>query len=90
MDRLFHSVAGCAGSRAVGVILTGMGRDGANGLSALRAAGASTIGQDEASAIVYGMPRAAYEIGAVMRQLPLEKIGPEIMRLCRVPVQEVA
>ena len=90
VDRLFHAVAACAGPRAVGAILTGMGRDGANGLSALRANGADTIGQDEATSIVYGMPRAAQECGAVMRQLPLEKIGPEILRLCRVPTREVA
>jgi two-component system, chemotaxis family, protein-glutamate methylesterase/glutaminase len=83
VDRLFHSVAHCAGAKAVGVILTGMGRDGAQGLAALRASGADTIGQDEATSIVYGMPRVAQEIGAVARQLPLEKIGAEIMRLCR-------
>lgn len=83
VDRLFHSVARCAGAKAVGVILTGMGRDGADGLSALRTIGADTVGQDEATSIVYGMPRVAQEIGAVARQLPLEKIGTEIMRLCR-------
>jgi two-component system, chemotaxis family, protein-glutamate methylesterase/glutaminase len=83
VDQLFHSVAAHAGARAVGVILTGMGRDGAEGLKAIRAAGADTIGQDEATSIVYGMPRVAEELGAVARQLPLEKIGPEILRLCR-------
>ena len=82
VDVLFHSMAANAGPRAIGVILTGMGSDGADGLLAMRKAGGGTIGQDEASAIIYGMPRAAFERGAVMTQLPLEKIGPEILRLC--------
>jgi two-component system chemotaxis response regulator CheB len=59
----------------VGVILTGMGRDGAAGLLAMRQAGAATLGQDEATCVVYGMPRAAAEIGAVERQLPLDRIA---------------
>jgi two-component system chemotaxis response regulator CheB len=82
VDMLFQSVARCAGARAIGVILTGMGRDGARGLLAIRNAGGATIGQDESSSVVYGMPRVAFEEGAVERQLPLEKIGPEILRLC--------
>ena len=69
------------GAAALGVILTGMGRDGARGLLALREAGARTLGQDEATSVVYGMPKAAFELGAVERQLPLEKIAPEIFRL---------
>jgi len=89
VDRLFHSVAKSAGAQAVGAILTGMGRDGASGLAAMRAAGALTIGQDEATSIVYGMPRAAFEAGAVSNQLPLEKIGPELIRLCMDAVKEV-
>jgi len=88
VDRLFHSVAKSAGSRAVGIILTGMGRDGAAGLAAMRAAGAQTIGQDEATSVVYGMPRAAFELGAVMTQLPLESIGKEALRLCATAKQE--
>lgn len=80
-DVLFHSVAGAAGPRAIGVILTGMGSDGANGLREMRAAGAHTLGQDEASCIVFGMPRAAQQIGAVERLLPLPQIGPAILRL---------
>lgn len=82
VDVLFRSVARSAGRRAIGVILTGMGRDGAQGLYEMRQAGALTLGQDEASSVVYGMPRAAFEAGAVERQLPLEKLGPEIIRQC--------
>ena len=85
VDRLFHSMAAIAGAEAIGIILTGMGHDGAAGLGAMRTAGASTIGQDEATSVVYGMPRAAFEGGAVALQLPLEKIGDEIMRQCRKP-----
>ncbi len=79
VDVLFHSVARHAGAESVGVILTGMGRDGANGLLAMRQAGARTIGQDEASSIVYGMPRAAFEAGAVGKQVSLDHIGAEIL-----------
>ncbi len=90
MDRLFESAARVAGKDCVAALLTGMGRDGAAGLLALRQSGAITLGQDEASSVVYGMPRAAFEAGAVASQLSLEKIGPELMRLCRQPaLQEV-
>lgn len=82
VDVLFQSVALLAKSKAVGAILTGMGRDGASGLLAMRKAGADTLGQDEASCIVYGMPKAAFELGSVERQLPLEKIGSAILNLC--------
>ncbi|MGV9005202.1 MAG: protein-glutamate methylesterase/protein-glutamine glutaminase [Brevundimonas sp.] len=75
VDVLFHSAAVALGPRAVGVILTGMGRDGAEGLLAMRTAGAVTIGQDEASCVVFGMPRVADELGAVQRQLPLDRIA---------------
>ena len=71
---LFESAAKVAGKNTVGVILTGMGRDGAEGLLSMRQAGAVTIGQDEASCIVYGMPRAAFELGAVEKQYPLSSI----------------
>jgi two-component system chemotaxis response regulator CheB len=81
VDRLFESVARSAKARAVGVILTGMGRDGARGLLSIREAGGRTLGQNEATCVVYGMPKAAFEIGAVERQLPLEKIGPAIRQL---------
>lgn len=80
VDILFNSAAECAGSRAIGVILTGMGRDGAAGLLRMRQAGACTIGQDAATSLVYGMPRAAWELGAVEKQLGLELIAGELQR----------
>jgi two-component system chemotaxis response regulator CheB len=81
VDALFHSVAKAAGSKSVGVILTGMGSDGAKGLLALRQAGARTLGQDEATSIVYGMPKVAAQLGAVQKQLPLTSIAAEIANL---------
>lgn len=74
VDVLFHSVAEVAGSRALGIILTGMGGDGAKGLLAMRQAGARTVGQDESTCIVYGMPKVAYELGAVEYQEKLADI----------------
>jgi two-component system chemotaxis response regulator CheB len=82
VDELFRSVAESAGPAAVGVILTGMGRDGAEGLLGMRRAGAQTFGQDEASCVVYGMPRAAFEIGAVMRQAPLSALADLALSAC--------
>lgn len=79
VDVLFRSVARAAGAEALGVILTGMGGDGAAGLLEMRQAGAQTIGQNAATSFIYGMPRVAFEKGAVERQLPLDKIGPEIL-----------
>jgi two-component system chemotaxis response regulator CheB len=79
VDILFHSVAEAAGRKALGVILTGMGRDGANGLLAMRRAGARTIGQDEESSVVYGMPKAAFDLGAVEKQKKLEDIPAAIV-----------
>jgi two-component system chemotaxis response regulator CheB len=79
VDVLFNSVAAACGADAVGVILTGMGSDGAKGLLAMRQKGARTIGQDEASCIVYGMPKVAYDIGAVEKQLPLEGIAQAVI-----------
>lgn len=81
VDMLFDSVAELAGRNAVGVILTGMGRDGAAGLLKMRYAGARTIGQDEKTCVVYGMPRVAHELGGVERQLPLSQIGEEILKM---------
>jgi len=78
VDVLFESVAKEAGSNAIGIILTGMGHDGAKGLLSMRENGARTIGQDERSSVVYGMPRVAFNIGAVEKQAPLEQI-PQIL-----------
>lgn len=80
VDVLFDSVAQTAGRNAVGVILTGMGADGAKGLTAMKNAGAHTIGQDEASCVVYGMPMVAYQMGGVSEQLPLTSIGDAVLR----------
>jgi Chemotaxis response regulator containing a CheY-like receiver domain and a methylesterase domain len=77
VDVLFRSVA-ALGKAAVGIIMTGMGYDGAKGLLEMRKAGARTVGQDEKSSVVYGMPKVAYNIGAVEVQLPLNKIGEKI------------
>ncbi|MBL7688091.1 MAG: chemotaxis response regulator protein-glutamate methylesterase [Bdellovibrionaceae bacterium] len=74
-DVLFRSVAKYAGANAVGLVLTGMGKDGAAGLLAMKNAGATTYCQDEKSSVVWGMPKAAYEIGAVKEMLPLGKIA---------------
>jgi len=75
VDVLFHSVAQTAGRNAVGVILTGMGKDGAQGLLALRQAGAITLAQDEASCVVFGMPREALLTGAAQRAVPLAEMS---------------
>jgi len=83
VDVLFHSVARL-GASAVGVILTGMGADGAEGLLAMRRAGARTLGQNQETCVVYGMPRAAFEVGAVERQLGLSAMPEAILAACRV------
>ncbi|GLR66140.1 chemotaxis response regulator protein-glutamate methylesterase [Acidocella aquatica] len=80
VDVMFHSVQRCFHDRAIGVILTGLGRDGADGLLAMHQAGCETIGQDEASSVVYGMPKAAFEIGGVALQLPLERIAERLLQ----------
>lgn len=82
VDPLFRSVAQCAGSAAVGVLLTGMGSDGAAGLKAMRDAGADTIAQDEATSVVYGMPKAAADLGAARYILPLGAIAARVLGLC--------
>lgn len=81
VDVLFESVAKEAGSNAIGVILTGMGYDGAKGLMSMRRRGARTIGQDEKSCVVYGMPKVAYNIGAVEKQTSLDNIAYSIYSL---------
>lgn len=78
VDAAFASAAATCGSRAVGVLLTGMGRDGAAGLRAMRDAGACTIGQDEPTSVVYGMPAAAQALGAVQEELPLTAIAAAV------------
>jgi two-component system chemotaxis response regulator CheB len=81
VDVLFNSVAAACGKDAVGVIYTGMGSDGAKGLLAMRQKGARTIGQDEASSVVYGMPKVAHDIGAVEKQAPLDGIAQAIINM---------
>jgi len=80
-DVLFASVAMAYQNHALGVIMTGMGRDGAQQLGTIYKEGGMTLGQDEASAVVYGMPRVAYELGHVMEQVPLQRMGK---RICEV------
>ena len=83
VDYLFDQVAKLAAPRTLGVILTGMGADGAQGLLNLRNAGSPTLGQDEATCVVYGMPQAAFKIGAVEKQVPLLRMADEIMTAIR-------
>lgn len=80
VDVLFNSVAVAAGKNAIGIILTGMGKDGAEGLLNMKKAGAYTIGQDKESCIVYGMPMVAYNIGAVMIQSSIENISDLLIK----------
>lgn len=77
VDVMFDSVASSVGSQALGLLLTGMGADGAQGLLAMRRTGAHTVAQDEASSIIYGMPRAAMQINAAVEQLPLDIIATQ-------------
>jgi two-component system chemotaxis response regulator CheB len=81
VDVLFESVAKTVGAKAVGVILTGMGRDGAEGLLKMRNAGASTLGQDESTSLIYGMPKVAFERGAVQKQVRLDHMSSQILSL---------
>lgn len=80
-DVLFRSVSRYAGSNALGVIMTGMGDDGSRGLKEMRDAGARTIGQNEATSVVYGMPKEAMAAGAVEEEVPLNRIAPSILRM---------
>jgi two-component system chemotaxis response regulator CheB len=79
VDVLFHSVAEAGARSTVAVMLTGMGRDGAKGMLAIRQAGGATLAQDEATCVVYGMPRAAVELGAVDESLALSRIAARVM-----------
>lgn len=83
IDVLFESVAEHVGARAVGCLLTGMGRDGAEGLLQMRQRGAATVAQDQSTCTVFGMPREAIRLGAAERVLPLAEIGPALGRLTR-------
>ncbi|MBV5340191.1 MAG: chemotaxis response regulator protein-glutamate methylesterase [Deltaproteobacteria bacterium] len=82
VDVLFRSAARYAGKNAVGVILTGMGDDGAHGMKEMFDAGAVTIAQDEATCVVYGMPHEAVKLGGVNKIMPLQNIAGEVLRLC--------
>ena len=82
-DELFESIARCYQNKALGVIMTGMGRDGAAQLTEMRKKGAWTLGQDAQSCIVYGMPKVAWEMGGVQKQVPLEKLADEINALAK-------
>jgi len=84
-DVLFASVAMSYGNNALGVIMTGMGRDGAQQLGTIYKEGGMTLGQDEGSAVVYGMPRVAYELGHVMEQVPLDKMARRICDVAKTP-----
>ena len=93
VDRAFSSVAATMGPHAVGVLLTGMGRDGAAGMAALRTAGAATIAQDETTSAIYGMPRAAIAAGVVDRILPLPQIAAaleDLVDAAAVTIQRVS
>ncbi len=85
VDLLFTSAAECAGPHATAILLTGMGRDGALGMQRLKAAGACTIAQNEETCVVYGMPRAAVELGVVDHVLPLDRIPGAILQVLRAP-----
>jgi two-component system, chemotaxis family, protein-glutamate methylesterase/glutaminase len=80
VDVLFNSAAACAGAKVAAVLLTGMGSDGANGMQKLKSSGAVTLAQNEETCVVYGMPRAAVELGVVDHVLPLEKIPQALLR----------
>lgn len=83
VDILFNSVAELVGDEALGVILTGIGHDGAAGLLEMKKKGAKTLGQDEATSVVYGMPRAAFSCGAVDVQFPLNEIAAAMTRVVK-------
>ncbi|HEX2909278.1 MAG TPA: chemotaxis-specific protein-glutamate methyltransferase CheB [Chloroflexia bacterium] len=90
VDVMFESVAGSVGAAAIGVILTGMGRDGAQGMLSMHKAGAYTIAQDETSSVVFGMPKEAIALQAVDTVLPLDKIADQLVKVCgnQIPGQE--
>jgi two-component system chemotaxis response regulator CheB len=81
VDVLFKSAAKFVGKNAIGILLTGMGKDGAEGMLAMKEAGSINIVQDEASCVVYGMPKAAFDLQAAHYQLPLSEICTRALRL---------
>jgi two-component system chemotaxis response regulator CheB len=81
VDVLMQSVSEQVGANAIGIMLTGMGADGANGMLAMRNSGARNMAQDEASSVVFGMPKVAYERGGAERLLPLQDIAPATIKL---------
>jgi two-component system chemotaxis response regulator CheB len=81
VEVLFQSIAECVGTNAIGIMLTGMGSDGANGMVAMRRAGARTIAQDETTSVVFGMPKVAYELGGAESLVPLDAIPFTVMNL---------
>lgn len=83
VDVLFHSIADEVGDKAIGVILTGMGYDGAKGITKMNRRGAVTLGQDEKSSVVYGMPKAAFDLNGITKQVSLEFMGHYIMKYLR-------
>lgn len=82
VDVMFRSISQCSGARVVCGILTGMGTDGALGMKSLKAIGAKTLAQDQATSIVYGMPRAAFELGVVDKVVPLQKFAGALVEAC--------
>jgi two-component system chemotaxis response regulator CheB len=90
VDLLFRSVAQIAGRRSVGVLLTGMGKDGAEGLLEMRRAGCHTIAQDESTCVVFGMPHAAIQLGAAWQVLPLTEIAAASMDQLRLQPAKTA
>lgn len=88
VDVLFESLARTMGDRTIGCLLTGMGRDGAEGLLAIRRAGGVTLAQDEASSVIFGMPGEAVRLGAAQRVVPLERIGLTLVELSSGPMPE--
>jgi two-component system chemotaxis response regulator CheB len=82
VDVLFRSAARYAGNNSVGVIMTGMGDDGARGMVEMKEAGATTIAQDERSCVVFGMPKEAIKLGAVDKVVPLDNLAGEVLNLC--------
>jgi len=89
VDVLFASVSKYVGKDAIGVILTGMGRDGAASLLTMRETGARTFGQDESTCVVYGMPKVAFEIGAVQKQVSLDRMSREILDAAKMSLEGV-